>query len=666
MSGVRVGRAVFTALCGCALALTGASPAWAAPTWLAPVPLSPALTGSSFKQQVAFDDRGDAIAVWVRTSGATRFVEAAVRPAGSGGWQAPTPLSREGERAEWPDIAIDARGDATVTWEHPTGSDIVVESVTRPAGSGVWQAPVPLSGEGQMVNTPELTGDPQGDTVAAWTRQSPAGPIVEAASRPAGSAAWQPPIVLSPEGQQAEGADVALDAQGDAMAVWKGQGHIIEAATKQAGSGAWQVPVALSDPAAGAFTAKVAVDQVGDAVAVWLDYEGGHRVIEAAVKPAASGVWQAPVSLSSAGEEASEPQVAVDPRGQAIVVWETSDATNNSIEAAVGLASSGAWQPPTQVSVGKTSLIGNFPQVAVDEAGDAVAVWDQTNGSNFIIEAAARPGASGVWQPPVQLSPAGEDYAYLPQVAVDRQGNAVAVWEAKFIEVAGYDAAGPSLEPVAIPSIGRVGQPLTFSVSPFDSWSILGQTIWSFGDGAGATGTNVTHVYTASGEEHVTVTSVDALGNSTSATATVTVTPCSCRSPLLLGNAHLTNRRFRVARQATAISSRAPLGTRFAFTLSAPAAVRITITRSARGVRGRRGCVAPTAALVAGHAKRCNRTLTLGTLTRASEPVGADSIFFSGRMGRHALSPRIYKARLQARGGDGLHEEAVLSFRVVS
>src|SRR5262249_28521555 len=97
--------------------------------------------------------------------------------------------------------------------------------------------------------------------------------------------------------------------------------------------------------------------------------------------------------------------------------------------------------------------------------------------------------------------------------------------------------------------------------------------------------------------------------------------------PPVISGASLTNRRFRVAKQATASSAaKVPLGTRFHFTLSAAAKLQITITRSAGGLRRGHGCVAQSAKLRRAHAKPCRRTLTLGTLTRASEPAGADSL----------------------------------------
>ena len=173
------------------------------------------------------------------------------------------------------------------------------------------------------------------------------------------------------------------------------------------------------------------------------------------------------------------------------------------------------WLAPVDLSAAGQNAFA--PQVASDAQGNAVAVWERSDGTNTIIQAAARPAASGAWQSPVDLSAAGQN-SFAPQVAFDPQGNAVAVWERfngsnYIVQAAGYDAAGPQLRALSIPGSGVARQTLSFSVSPLDVWSSLGPTSWSFGDGTGASGTAVTHAYSAAGSYRVTLTSADVLGN---------------------------------------------------------------------------------------------------------------------------------------------------------
>jgi hypothetical protein len=142
--------------------------------------------------------------------------------------------------------------------------------------------------------------------------------------------------------------------------------------------------------------------------------------------------------------------------------------------------------------------------------------------------------------------------------------------------------------------------------------------------------------------------------------------PTTGSSPPTITLAGLTNKRFKVSRQDTAVSARkTPLGTSFRFTLSTSAKVEIAIARMVPGLRRGHACVAPTAKLRRGHARHCQRSLAIGTLTRSSEPGGADSIPFSGRMGHRPLHPGAYSVKLSASNAGGRSAPVTLSFTVV-
>ena len=300
-------------------------------------------------------------------------------------------------------------------------------------------------------------------------------------------------------------------------------------------------------------------------------------------------------------------------------------------------------------------------------------MWTRSNASNEIVQAAVRPVTGGTWQTPSDLSASGQDAAR-PQVAFDPFGNALAVWQRyngtnQIVQGAGYDAAGPFLNALRIPAAGTAGQSLTFSVSPLDSWSALAPTSWSFGDGSAASGSSVAHSFTAPGSYTVTVTGADVLGNTTTASGTIAIgapaAPVRPGPPVVSG-ARLTNKRFRVARKPTAITARrAPRGTVIRFTLSAPAKLRIAITRSAPGLRRGRLCSAPTPTLKRRHAKRCVRTVVVGTLTRAGERSGPGRLPFTGRIGRRALGPGAYRALLIASNQEGRSSPVALAFVIV-
>ena len=149
------------------------------------------------------------------------------------------------------------------------------------------------------------------------------------------------------------------------------------------------------------------------------------------------------------------------------------------------------------------------------------------------------------------------------------------------------------------------------------------------------------------------------------------------RRPVLT-RASLAHKRFRVGRRptaqvaggtATAAKRRrarrrlAPVGTTFRFTLNTRANVAITIERQARGRLVGRFCKRSTHRLR--RRLRCFRWVRAGRLSRGGLNAGANRIAFSGRIGRKALKPGAYRARLRASSVGGTSRWVTLKFAVV-
>jgi len=641
--------------------------AQAAPTWLSPTGLS--VTGFSAQApQVNVNARGDAVAVWQRNG----IVEASGRPAGAVGWEPAQQLSLGGASAEAPLVGIDSAGDAVAAWRSLAGGEESIEESSRTGLSGSWSMPVVIDELGleELGQTePDLAVAANGAATIVWLRKHD----LAASSRPAGGGFCDPETV-SEAAEQNSGPSVSLDAGDDATVVFelKSGMRVIASSTRPAG-GKWSTPATISEPL-NVNVPSVAVNARGDAVAVWEAFfeEVGagtqEEHIQVATRPAGASAWGAPVTLTKTETGLGEPgnqEVAIDGEGDAVAIWGRMHGANaETIETSQDHALGSSWSAPKTIS--GPGKMEEAPQIAVNDAGQAMIVWERQEPSGTEIVEASLGSATGVaWQPArsVSASTPGTE-AREPDVAMDTHGDAAAVWTGLdggfyIAEAAGFDGAGPVIGALSIPSSGTVGQALSLSLSATDVWSPLGVTAWSFGDGESASGTSVSHAYASAGTYTVSVTSTDVLGNTTSASASVTITgggKAAPATPVLpaprLTGAHLTHTRFRVAKQPTAVSARTrrklPLGTSFRFTLSEPANVQIVFTRSASGLRSGGHCVAPTPRLKHRRASHCTRTLTVGRLTRAHEGQGADSIAFSGRIGTHALAPRNYWARLTA------------------
>jgi hypothetical protein len=150
-------------------------------------------------------------------------------------------------------------------------------------------------------------------------------------------------------------------------------------------------PQTLSGAGQNATAAEVAVDPNGTAVIAWTRSDGTNQRIEALTRSAA-GVLSGNQILSDAGQNAGDHQVAVDPNGVAVFVWSRLDGTSDCggtgcdrIQARVRLATAILSPPQTLSGAGQNA---SEPQVAVDPNGNAVATWGRSDGT---IEAAIRP-----------------------------------------------------------------------------------------------------------------------------------------------------------------------------------------------------------------------------------------------------------------------------------
>jgi hypothetical protein len=417
-----------------ALALTGGVVAPAEATWLAPVDLSSEATGSAGYVQVAMDAHGDAVAVWEQFNGTNWIAQSSVRPAGTGTWSAPVDLSAEGEDISEPRVAVDAHGQAVAVWEARNGLGYVAQGSIRPAG-GEWHSATRISAEGESIGSPQVAIDAHGDAIAVWEDTAEA--VIKGAIHPAAAVVWGTAHRISGAGE-AENPHVALDRRGDAVAVWEAwpagaDSSVIQANTRPVSAGKWQTPVELSVPGeegANALYPQVAVDARGDATALWVHED----VITSASRSAATAAWGAPVHLSPGGSEVIAEGVgfAVAPHGSAIVVWAGGNGSTWSVESAARSTAGGAWGEPLNVTVAPEGTTTQDVSAALNPGGEAVAAWTMQTGHfttlKDYVQSALRPAAGGAWGEPADLTETTEN-AHRPKVAIAPSGEAVAAWE---------------------------------------------------------------------------------------------------------------------------------------------------------------------------------------------------------------------------------------------
>jgi hypothetical protein len=206
---------------------------------------------------------------------------------------------------------------------------------------------------------------------------------------------------------------LALDARGDAFAIWRETtlgGDVTEASIRRAG-GDWSPARVL----ASGVSAQLAVDASGDAVVAGITLGDGCGVF--AVYRHAGAPWgRARLLVRSGAACWGGVSVAIHGTGRALVAFEK----DNTIEVATPTPGRdhGTW---------RTRPLGHgiLPAVAVDEGGDALVTWHAANAPDAPILAAWEPDGRQ-WQRPHQLpEPPGEfPDLFVLAAALDDSGDA--------------------------------------------------------------------------------------------------------------------------------------------------------------------------------------------------------------------------------------------------
>jgi PKD domain len=512
---------LFAALAAAGLALAAPSP----PRWLSPRNLSQR-GADAVIPDIAVDAKGNAIIAWAQAKGSSWTVESVERPPG-GPWSAPRALSQPANHVASPQLAI--AGDSVVAvWDRYDGKNLIVQAAVRDPKTRTWSAPTSLSPSGRDAQAPRVAVNARGDAIAVWASVGLTGWTVQGSYRPAGGT-WQPSAPTQAPQAGTASTDVVLDADGRAVAVWaatSGSGWRVQSSSRNP-DGIWTKVTALSGlDATGSIAPQLALEETGDVLAVWSRTIGVKTVIEAATQSSAKRSWSAAAEPFPVAEDALAPSVVVNRRGDGVIVWTSANQMGLSVLASYRRAGK-PWGRPQPVSGTASGSLS--PRVAVNARGDALAVWTQSTGSFSRVHASSFSAAGSTWSAARVLSKAGAD-ALTPQVMLDDGGDGAAAWaryngQSFVIQGDGYDGSGPVLSKLSIPMVGKVGTRLVFTVTPKDVWTTVSTIRWSFGDGAAGSGRATGHAYPRPGRYAAKVTAVDAFGHVTSVRRFVNIAP---------------------------------------------------------------------------------------------------------------------------------------------
>jgi hypothetical protein len=215
---------------------------------------------------------------------------------------------------------------------------------------------------------------------------------------------------------------IAMDGDGNAIAVWKQRDDVRTNIWASYFNGtSWGAAELLETNNAGdADSPQIAMEDDGNAVAVWAQYDGIQFSIYANYFDDLE--WGTPELIENNDSgSAYNPQIAMDSAGNAMVVWEQRNGALTNIW--VNYFDGEEWDTAERIEDGD----GGAPQIAIDDDGAAMVVWTQYDISPYNIWAKNFNGTS--WSAAELIDSNNIGSAYYPQIAMDSAGNAIAVWQ---------------------------------------------------------------------------------------------------------------------------------------------------------------------------------------------------------------------------------------------
>ncbi len=396
---------------------------------------------------VSMNAEGDVIVVWDQWDGHTynnvpaTQVYYSWQPAGRS-WAPVQPVYPASVIPQAsPQVGLDSAGDAVLVWQDDPSDAYSYQTVAasyRAAGDSTQftQQDVltscPNCANGTAAGPPQLAVNAAGDALVTYVNDhDPEGissdPRVDADYLPAGGNESQWPqfgheTSLSTDGDTVSDPSPAIDAAGDGLVVFE-QGVAsstphTEAAYRPAAAGSFTLPAQTLSTTDWSYDPQAAFDPSGNAYAIWAQSQDptapGPAQIVSAYRPAgASSAFGSPGAISSSGQNTNRPQIGVDGQGRPAALWVAGQSsgvldTADTVQGSSSAADDGAWAAPRNLSTPGDlgfDTVGTFPDLSVSSSGQAVGVWQQSDGSELIAQATfgAPAGAS---PPPSQLPPA--------------------------------------------------------------------------------------------------------------------------------------------------------------------------------------------------------------------------------------------------------------------
>jgi len=343
--------------------------------------------GRAVSPQFVMNNDGSALVVWEEFGSNDSSIWARSY-AKTIGWGALTLLETGDGSAHNVKIAMDDNGNAMAVWNQQSNGVYRVFANKFTAGNG-WGTAQQIENiyTNTGANAPQIEMQSNGDALVVWGQTDLIGSGVYSSSiwsaKFSADTGWELPQFVETSEGFIPTLDIAMDAQGNVSIVWEQTitrsqiwSNRYDVVTGWGQSQAIETNILLSIPSA--FDATVSVNKQGDAVAVWYQLGASGRFdIWSNHYSVVDGWGVEELIENNEVASARTPQISTDNEGNALAIYTIA----NRIWASRYIAGEG-WKVEAIVDRDVTGgAAAVSPKVAMNSAGEAIAVWTYSNNS---------------------------------------------------------------------------------------------------------------------------------------------------------------------------------------------------------------------------------------------------------------------------------------------
>lgn len=330
----------------------------------------------------------------------------------------------------FPNIAIDSNNTINLIWGY---GDIYTSSYSE---KSAWSTPSSLYHDSNNLfypDIPSIAMDQHGNAFALWANNDRYGNMNSYAysSKFTPNQGWSTETPIGLPGGRINDTQIEASSNGTVIATWCQSNGAYDGdwqifVNQYTQESGWNTPTLIDNSPGSAGDVHLAVDNTGNVTIVW-----SKVAIYACSYDATSKTWGNPTLIGTNG---SSPKVVMDKEGKAIAIWNQDDGPDTNLY-------SSTYSPLTGWT--SASLIENSPgdvgepSIAININGNAIAVWNQkeTEGYKSHIFSNIYSPESG-WGAPKLIEKMTES-ASSPHVVIDSSGNATAAWYQEYGNSAG-------------------------------------------------------------------------------------------------------------------------------------------------------------------------------------------------------------------------------------